>query len=187
MGNRLLIAMVAAVAIVAVGGIGFAAFTSSVTVNGSATVGTITLEFASNPYGTGSSTPSGATCTVGSYVGTVTTISIAASNLEPGQYCTFSLTVTNAGSLPAISESSSFSATSGTYCSTSGQINCIWVQDNLASPINSETGTYTGSGTTTIPASGGTFTYTIYTTLPSGSTDQTTSLGFTISLTGSTT
>jgi hypothetical protein len=180
MGNRLVLAMVAVVAIVAIGGIGFAAFTSTVTVNGSAAAGNLVLEFASNPYGTGASTPSGATCSVQAYGGTTTTISVSASNLAPNQYCTFTLTVTNAGSLPANSETSLFSATSGTYCSTSGQINCIWVQDNLApSPL------YTGSGTTAIPA-GGTFTYVIYTTLPAGSTDQTTSLGFTISLTGST-
>jgi hypothetical protein len=185
MGSRLVLVMVAAVAIVAVGGIGFAAFTSSVTVNGTASAGNIVLEFASNPYGTGASTPSGATCTLQTYGGTTTTISISASNLAPNQYCSFVLTITNAGSLPANSESSLFTASSGSYCSSSGEINCIWVQDSLSpSPLNSETGVYTGSGTTVIPA-GGTLTYTIYTTLPAGSTDQSTSLGFSISLTGS--
>jgi hypothetical protein len=181
MGSRLVLAMVAAVAIVAVGGIGFAAFTASVYVDGSGAAGSVALSFTSNPYGTAASSPAGATCAIQSYGGSTGTITVAASNLEPGQYCTFTLSVQNVGTLPITSETSTYAYVSGSVCNSGGQMNCIWVSDGIG--LNTETGT-SGSDSTTIPVSGE-YTYILYVELPGGSTIQSTALSFTITLTGS--
>ena len=168
-------------AAVAVGGIGFATFTSSVTINGQAAAGTVNLQF-DHGYAT-SSTPSGATCTVvfPSITPPSPTVHALASNLAPGQYCTFTLEVKNYGTLPATSEASSYTFVSGNICNSVGQTNCIWVQDQIG--LDTEAGA-AGSASTTISA-GGTYDYTFYMTLPSGSTDQSTALSITIALTGS--
>ncbi len=169
------------IAVVAVGGVAFASFTSSVTVHANASAGTIVLKF--DGTNSGSSTPSGATCTIAFPSSPPTQVAtVTASNLAPGQYCTFNLEIANYGTLPATTESTVLSPTGGTICNSAAlTTNCIFVQDNLG--LNSET-PIGGSGSTTIPA-GGTFPYILYATLPSGSTDQTTHASFDITFTGS--
>jgi hypothetical protein len=106
MGRRLLLAMVAAVAVVAVGGIGFAAITSTITINASANAGTFNLFFSlDNGYSALTETPTGAAvCNSGGTDGITDSgalLTISASNLGPGDYCTISdLSVVNSGSLP---------------------------------------------------------------------------------------
>jgi hypothetical protein len=160
---------------IGVGGMAFATFSSSVTINGSATAGTLTLNF-DGSYSS-SSTPSGAVCTISE---TPTVATITATTLQPGQYCTFNLEVKDVGTLPATSEKSAITPLSGSECTSGGQIDCIWVQDGIG--LNTETGAG-GSDSTNI-AAGGTYAYTMYTTLPAGSTIQTTTFSFSVSLTG---
>jgi hypothetical protein len=102
MGQRLVMGLVAIVAIVAVGGIGFAAFTTSAYINASAGAGTLGPLFWSN-LGTPSGTESFDQC---SDLTTTThnvsdTFDFNASNLAPGDGCTFTGDLNNGGSIPA--------------------------------------------------------------------------------------
>jgi hypothetical protein len=86
--------------VVAVSGIGFAAFTSSAYINGSAAAGTFYLYW-SNPGASGSQPYN--VCPVGTITSTSNesdTLVISASNLAPGDYCTFTATLNDGGSLP---------------------------------------------------------------------------------------
>jgi hypothetical protein len=95
MGDRLVLAMVVAVAIVAAGGIGFAAFTAtagvSVTTN-SGTVGPLT-------WSNGGYSGSGG-CQAPSTSDSGTTLVLVATSLGPSESCTFTATLSNAGTLP---------------------------------------------------------------------------------------
>jgi len=102
MGNRGLLALAAVVAVVAVGGIGFAAFTANAYVNGTAQAGTLNLYWSN--LGETSASSSYVSCS--DYITTLTTTSdtlnVSASNLAPGDYCTFSGDLNNGGSIPAV-------------------------------------------------------------------------------------
>lgn len=168
------------VAVVAVGGIGFAAYTSSATLYGSATSGDLSLGFA---YAGGSS-GTYAQCSVTYLSGAVA--SFSATDLSPGDSCSVTLGVINNGTLPATSESSAFTYTSGNLCNSGGQINCLQVTDNLnVNPLNTEYNTG-GAGSYGIGADGGLFpgNYIVTVTEPAGTT-QGVALGFYITFTGS--
>ncbi len=98
--TRATILSLVAVSLAAIGGVGYATFTSTVNVSATATAGTLALVLSS---------PTAATVTAGD---TITACSasldatgrlvISASNLFPGDAgCTFSVAITNTGSLPA--------------------------------------------------------------------------------------
>ncbi|MGI0128730.1 MAG: hypothetical protein ACREEC_01010 [Thermoplasmata archaeon] len=181
MGKRLLLGVVAMIAVVAVGGIGFAAYTSSATVYGSASSGNLALAF---DYGN----PTGGTyanCAVFDLIGN--TVHISATDLSPGDSCSVTLGVINNGSLPATSEATSFGFTSGSVCNSLGQMNCIQVTDNLGvQGLNTETG-LGGIDNKGIAGGGGLYpgNYKVTVTEPSGSTDQSLTLSYTITFTGS--
>ncbi len=179
MVSRMLLGVIAMVAVVAVGGIGFATYTSSITVNGSAASGDLNLAF----YTSGVTDGTYAVCSVTSLTGTVATIS--ASDLSPGDSCSVTLGVANYGSLPATSESSQLTSYSGQLCGPYGTYNCLGVADNLNGvSLNSEYNSG-GSGNLGIPAGGGVlpgyYVVTIYE--PSGTT-QAVSISFSITFTG---
>jgi hypothetical protein len=178
MGNRMVLALVAVVAVAAVGGMGFAAYTSAVTVYGGGSSGDISLAF---DYG---STAGGtnAVCTITDLIGN--TVHVTATDLSPGDSCSATLGIINNGSLPATSETSAISSVSGNECNYPDAYNCIQVTDNLASPLNTELNSG-GSGTTAIGAGDlypGNYVVTI--SEPSGTT-QSVSLSFDITFTGS--
>ena len=178
MTSKLLLGVIAMVAVVAVGGIGFATYSSSITVTGSANSGSLDIAF----YTYSDSVGAYAQCTVTSLSGSVAEVSV--SDLSPGDSCTITLGVANYGSLPATSESSQLSAT-GNLCASPSAYNCIGVEDNLNDGnLNSEYNTQ-GYGVLGIPAGGGVlpgyYILTIYE--PSGTT-QAVSLSFTITFTG---
>jgi hypothetical protein len=95
MGSRLVLALVAAVAIVAAGGVGFAAFTATAGVNVTTTSGTIgPLTWSNGGYsGSGG-------CQAPSTSDSGTTLVLVATSLGPSESCTFTATLSNAGTLP---------------------------------------------------------------------------------------
>jgi hypothetical protein len=106
MGNRMLMVMAAAVAIVAIGGIGFATLTSSITANVSGTAGGINVDWVypgiiTSPLEVATGA---AVCNSGGTDGITdsgTLLTISASNLGPGDYCTISdVVVENTQGLP---------------------------------------------------------------------------------------
>jgi hypothetical protein len=181
MSSKLLLGVIAMVAVVAVGGVGFATYTSSVTLHGSASSGDLALAF---DYGSG--TPGTyAVCTVYYLNGNVAYFS--ATDLSPGDSCSVTLGVINNGTLPATSESTTFGFVSGSVCNTGGQTNCIQVTDNMGiTGLNTEGGV-SGSDNKVIAAGGGFYpgNYIVTVTEPSGSSSQSLALGFTITFTGS--
>lgn len=101
------IGLIAVIAAVAVGGIGFAAFTSTATINGTATGGTLNLQW--TPTGT-PSIGAGTLVETNAFDGCSATvapslITITATNLAPGDECyintSYGLFLENTGSLPA--------------------------------------------------------------------------------------
>lgn len=103
MGKRWMMGLVAIVALVAVGGIGYAAFSATAYVNGVNRAGTFGPLVWSNDSVGGAGTESFDVCT-----DWITTTSVAgdtfdvnATNLAPGDSCTFNATITNHGSIPA--------------------------------------------------------------------------------------
>ena len=108
MTRKWVLGLATAITLVAVGGMGFAAFTSTATINATATTGSINLAW--TPVGTpnvGAGTliltnTSYTTCT--SSV-TSSLVTITAGNLAPGDSCTISTTygllLSNTGSIPA--------------------------------------------------------------------------------------
>jgi nitrate reductase NapE component len=125
MGNRLILGLVAIVAVVAVGGIGFAAFTTSAYINGTASAGTFVLAWEGPASGTGSASYN----TCGTPYATTTTnssdtLQLSAGNLAPGDYCTFTAVLADVGTLPGV--------VSDAVVSASGS--CVWFfNDNFAS------------------------------------------------------
>lgn len=101
MGSRMVLAMVAAIAIVAVGGIGFATFTATATVNGTATGGTAELHWSGAPtYAYGSGYVTGCSPSFSGYDGTGDTVmTINAAGFAPGDYCQITETIVNGGTV----------------------------------------------------------------------------------------
>ena len=165
-----------ALSLLALSGIGYAAFTSTIYVSGSASAGTLILNFA-NPATPGTSTPTGVgTC---AFSGTGGSTTFTVSNLAPGDSCEAYITITNSGTLPTSSESTSLSGLTN-ICWGSEPVNCFVVEDTLG--LNSAT-TATGSGGPV--GVGGSFSYGVLVALSPGSTTQSESGSFTISVTGS--
>ena len=163
-----------AISLLALTGVGFAAFTSSIYVYGTAGAGTLAVQF-NNPATPGTSTPSGAgTC---GFSGTGGSTSFTASNLAPGDICTATITVYNTGSLPTTSETTSLSAP----VNVCNGANCFYVSDSLG--LQSWTATNGFGGPVGI---GGSFVYSVSVQLDPGSTVQSESGSFTITLTAST-
>jgi hypothetical protein len=181
MSSKLLLGVIAMVAVVAVGGVGFATYTSSVTIHGSASSGDLSLAF---DYGYGTA-GTYAVCSVYYLYGNVAYFS--ATDLSPGDHCSVTLGVINNGTLPATSESTTFGYLTGSVCNTVGQTDCIQVTDNLGyTGLNTEGGV-SGSDGKVIGAGGGLYpgNYIVTVTEPSGSSSQGLTLGFTITFTGS--
>ncbi len=102
MGNRLVLALVAAVAIVAVGGIGFAAFTSNAYIGASGSAGNIQLTW-SNPatiYCSGYYNTYSAAVGPGYVTYPGDTLYLTDGALAPGDYCTFTASLNNIGTVP---------------------------------------------------------------------------------------
>ena len=162
-----------AISLLALTGVGFATFTSSIYVNGSASAGTLVLGFTTPA--TPGATSNGGSCT---FSGTGGSTTLTVSNLAPGDICTATITVANSGSLPSASETTSLSGL--TNVCTSPGTNCFYVYDNLG--LQSWTGANGAGGT--VPVSGS-FVYSVSVQLAPGSTVQSESGSFTITLMGS--
>lgn len=110
MGKRLVMGLVTLLAAVAIGGIGFAAFTASATISGSATAGT----YGPLTWGEGSNTPTvtdASQCAVGTVSGSSWT-GVSGTYFAPGDGCSFSNTIYQGGNLPGtLSESITFTDT----------------------------------------------------------------------------
>jgi len=164
-----------AISLLALTGVGFAAFTSQITVTGTASAGTLAIEF-NVPTTPGTSTPSGdGSC---SYSGTGASTTLTVTNMVPGDTCTAYITIQNVGTVPTSSETTAI--TGGPYCNFVGQTNCFAVLDSLG--LNSETGATGAYGSIGV---GGTLTYSVSVIFPSGSTSQSTTASFTITVTAS--
>jgi len=162
-----------AISLLALTGVGFAAFTYSINVVGSASAGTLVIGFA-NPATPGT-TSNGGAC---SFSGTGDSTVLTVSNLAPGDVCTATITVANTGTLPTASETTSLSAPVN-VCTSPGT-NCFYVYDNLG--LQSWTGANGAGGA--VPVSG-TFGYSVSVELAPGSTVQSEGGSFTITVTGS--
>ena len=176
-----------AISLLALTGIGYATFTSAVTINGTASAGNINLYYYSFS-GAASSSPSGyGTCSWSGNTGT--SVSLSYSNMVPGDSCAQTVNVEDTGTLPILSLKSTISG-SPPFCQPASTTNCITVTDTLglntytSTPATASTGSTTGAPL--IPASGaGSYAYTVTIAYPSGSTSQSFSGTFTITLTGS--
>ncbi len=110
MGKRLVMGLVAVVAVIALGGIGFAAFSATATINGQATAGSFGLVWGSSPTNSPTQMDS-SVCSAGTASG-ATWSSLSGSYFAPGDGCTFADSLTVTGNLPGtISESLTVSDT----------------------------------------------------------------------------
>ncbi len=102
MVKRSLLTIGVIVAVVGMSGIGFASFATSAFLNGSATAGTLGPLTWSN-LGTPTTSASYNTCTVSTSEthNASDTLVVTVGNLAPGDYCTISGDLSNAGSIPA--------------------------------------------------------------------------------------
>lgn len=132
-------------AILVTAGTGFAAFSSSAYVNGSASAGSLgPLVWGASP--TNSLSAPGITCadSVTTTSTTDDTLLLSAGNLAPGEECTYADTLSNLGTLPATATEQVTSA-SGALCAV------LIFQDNFFSPPTTiGTGGQTGTTTNTI-------------------------------------
>ena len=135
------------VTILAAGGTGFAAFTTSAFVNGSASAGTLgPLTWGDSPVSSWSASNDVCSASVGTTDSSGDTLILSATNLAPGDYCGFADTLYNAGSLPAAATESITSA-SGGLCSQ------VQFGDVFFSPsVTIGAGGQTGAQSKTLPA-----------------------------------
>lgn len=158
---------VAVFAALVVAGVGFAAFTSSVYINGSATAGTEELEIISISHPTCSVPANGLS---GTYVGN--TAYFNASGLYPGgPSCTANIVVKNVGSLPAWLNSS-LSYVYGTCSGGSpSPPNCYEYYDSTGISLTTTSDVTTGSAGVSNPiAPGSTYTDSVTFSIPAGAT-----------------
>jgi hypothetical protein len=183
MARRLLLAVVALMAVVAVGGIGFATLSSSATINGSGSTGSITLAFESFANGNGAYS----TCDWSGYsAGPPASVTLTVNNLAPGDSCSASLYIEDTGTLPVNTLATQITGTGGNYCTSpsgGGSYNCVQVTDSLGANLEYG-GAASVSGSPVISASGGAVYYYVTVSVPSGTT-QSPSATFTITATGS--
>jgi hypothetical protein len=169
MRNRLLMTMVAAVAIVAMGGIGFAAFSSSISYNATVSAGTLTINWYGSP--SFADNQSYNTCSASF---SATTATVSAGSLVPGDWCLVTEVIKDTGNLPG-------------YFWENSPINVVWnnepagctspawfFTDNLVStgaspgvggiPTNLASWAYSviPDGSVSIAANGGTVTFGAY-------------------------
>ena len=101
MVRKWMVGLVAAIAVISVGGVGFAAFTSTVSIQLNATAGSLNIEWIgpSSPAMTGTNTWDKCIASL-----TAKALTITAGNLAPGDVCTLPASdgvfVTNTGSIP---------------------------------------------------------------------------------------
>jgi len=105
MAQRWILGVVASIAVLALAGVGFAAFTATATVNGSASAASMGLEIVYNQgQGCGSlygATPAGpGNFTFYGLAEGATSISAKVTNLTPGVYCQGQIGLENVGSVP---------------------------------------------------------------------------------------
>lgn len=155
-GNWLL-GLVTVVALVGAGGIGFAAFTTTATVNGSATGGTAELHWSGTPSTSASGYVTGCSPSFGTSDGIgATVMTIAAAGFAPGDSCTVTENLVNGGTvgLTFTSAPTITGITNGNGCGT----NEWTIGDNVASSGNQ--------------APGSTFAFTVTVTLNSGAGNE---------------
>ena len=159
-----------ALSLLVLGGVGYAAFTSSVTGTAYFTAGTLTLGVLGPAYGT-SNTPAGGdavapTCTFtpssDSGPPGSATFTLTASNLYPGDNgCDFAVAIYNSGSLPATSFTVSYLINPGgtDTCRNIATSGCYFLNDFLGStPATAEApasflNNYLGPGASYLPGS----------------------------------
>jgi hypothetical protein len=127
--------LLTAVVLILAGGLGYAAFTSQITANVTASAGTLAIEFTS----VSDISPSQSYITCNVNIVNPTTLKVDVSNMAPGDSCSFKYTITNTGSLPA----SLSRDPAGTFT-----FNHFQYADNLPSSIGAS-GTPTASVTVT--------------------------------------
>jgi len=172
--TRTTIVSLFALSLLALTGIGYAAFTYPITVTGTASAGTLSIEFTTPAY-SAISTPTGDGSCYFSGTGASTTLTVT--NMVPGDTCTAQITIYNSGTVPTSSETTSISG--GPYCNTPGQLNCFYVTDSLG--LSSEVGPGSGG----VIGVGGTYLYSVTVGFPSTSTIPSTTASFTITITAS--
>ena len=155
-----------AISLLALTGIAWAAYTSPVYINGTATAGSVSISYVTNSQtvdGTGAASANCAAQIVDSTHLTLGMGTIAGMPAAPGDVCGFGVKITNTGTLPAlVTESFTGSIAPFTYT------------DNIA--------THTGS-LYILP--GGTFVYSSTMTLPAAATTgQGSTVTFSITITG---
>jgi len=173
-----------ALSLLALSGVGFAVYSASVTINGTASGGTLVLGTSS--WASGTTTPTGAgSCAWSDYVaGSPATITLTVTNMAPGDSCTASLHIDNLGTLPMTSESTTFAGVTGYFCTSGGYTtNCFFVTDSLG--LQSYVGSNGANGLTVSPGGSYPGGYWVTVTYASGSTVQSESASFTITFTGS--
>ena len=95
MGRRWLMGVVGLIAVLGVAGVGFAAYTATATLNVNATAGSFYL-YESGSVQSQSLSSASASCAPGAS-GTALTLTVT--NLLPGDYCNFTVTVTDPGTI----------------------------------------------------------------------------------------
>jgi len=171
-----------ALSLLALTGIGYATFTSAVTINGTASAGNLNLQFYSFTNGVSSS--GYGSCDWSANTGTTVTLTV--SNLAPGDSCTAYSNIYDTGSLPTTSMSATIGGPWSNICLSGSQLNCFAVYDTYG--INTPAGTLTSStsGSPLIQAGGASsVAYNVEVVYVSGSTTQSLSGSFTITITGS--
>lgn len=133
MVKKSLLAIATIVAVVAVGGIGFAAWTSTVTATISSTAGTFTIVWGSFSYAAyhADGTPA-------SYVGCSASgggsgqgnVEIAVTNMAPGDYCVISSSITDTGNVPGSVTLTEFSGVA-TPCYDLYPTTCFYEDDSF--------------------------------------------------------
>ncbi|MGD1100151.1 MAG: hypothetical protein ABR888_07430 [Thermoplasmata archaeon] len=170
-----------AVAVLATAGTGFAAFTSSAFVNGSASAGTLgPMAWGSEPASAGLSSYSSCLATVSTTSSPSDTLDLVAGNLAPGDLCSFGDSLHNAGSLPALA-SETITSTSGDLCAVTVFSDSFFTPSTLVGA-----GGETGALAHTVPA-GSSIQWAGFIQLSptAGNAYSDTSCGFSITLTGS--
>ena len=118
MKGRWLMGLVAAVAVIAMAGVGFAAFTSIVTVNGSVTAGTAEIEWTGTPT-TSIGGPDSATCTAPTPTSGGTVLTITITGFGPGDSCSIDAYILVESTSTDVTISSAFVAsTNSMSCGT---------------------------------------------------------------------